>query len=135
MADGPRSLLRVAIEEETVERREQTKYTAWIRSMAAASAAVETKGADMMAKSVGLYAEQSDTLTQWIESSTKEELLAWLGWNGNDGDNLDSLHQEGIFDLREYILTLSNNGKVQNAQMTIASRNSVIRNNLPHLTL
>ena len=103
--------------------------------MAAASAAVETKGADMMAKSVGLYAEQSDTLTQWIESSTKEELLAWLGWNGNDGDNLDSLHQEGIFDLREYILTLSNNGKVQKAQMTIASRNSVIRNNLPHLTL
>ena len=54
MADGPRSLLSVAIEEETVERREQTKYTAWIRSMAAASAAVETKGADMMVKSVVL---------------------------------------------------------------------------------
>ncbi|KAF2627214.1 hypothetical protein BU25DRAFT_469657 [Macroventuria anomochaeta] len=104
MANEPRSLQSVALKEEAIERREHAKYVAWSRSLAAVSIEAQAREAEKMAKSVGLYTVASDTLMQWIDTSTKEELLAWLEKNGDERDNMDTLRHEGIFDLREYFL-------------------------------
>jgi hypothetical protein len=106
LAQGPRSLLNIALLEEAIEAREHNKYMAWSRSLHAAAEveAAAVKEAEKAAQKQGVYARPSDTLTGWIEGSTKEELLAWLERNGDSKDDMEVLRFEGIFDLREYIL-------------------------------
>lgn len=104
LAAGPRSLESVALAEEAVEQREHAKYMAYSQSQGALRDASSTAALRMKAQNTDLYIEQSDTLTRWIETSTKEELLSWLEKRGNERDDMDELRQEGIFDLRDYIL-------------------------------
>ncbi|KAJ4350710.1 hypothetical protein N0V95_004496 [Ascochyta clinopodiicola] len=108
LARGPRSLHNIAVEEERIEARDHADYMAWSRSRytsaAAAVAADATHETEKAVVSNGLYAKESDTLTTWIEESTKEELLSWIERNGNEKDDIEALRHEGIFDLRKYMM-------------------------------
>ncbi|KAF9694420.1 hypothetical protein EKO04_007670 [Ascochyta lentis] len=113
---GPRSLHSIAIEEELIEARDHAKYLAWWRSRHPITAAAAIHEAEKAARNLGLYATESDTLTSWIEGSTKEELLSWLERNGNEEDDMETLRHEGIFDLREYVTTRRSGMKAQKAR-------------------
>jgi hypothetical protein len=112
LAPGPRFLLSVVLEEVIIEKRSHAQYMAWSRSTQAIDMEAKTHETNKTAKSIMMYSEKSDTLSAWIEGSTKEGLLAWLERNRNEGDDMTTLRQESIFDLRKYIMHRSNNKKL-----------------------
>lgn len=124
--ERPRSLLSIALEEEATEKREHAKYLFWSRSTHPIPSVAQTLEAKNVAKSLALYTEQSDTLTTWIESSTKEELLAWLSRNGNENDDMDTLRHEGIFDLREYVLHKRSSRAVPKSQKSAVAKSTTL---------
>lgn len=109
MASRPRSLESIALVEEAYEQRYHAKYMEWCKSITTRTTATPMRTAGETAReTTALYSEESDTLTRWIESSTKEELLAWFAKHGTEQDDLDNLMHMGIFDLRHYIVERRN---------------------------
>lgn len=104
MVSGPRSLESIALAEEEIEMREQAEYMAFCQSRTAINDVLLTNTSMKAAKKTSSYSEPSNTLAQWLETSTKEELLSWLEKRNNTRDDMDKLRQAGIFDLRDYIL-------------------------------
>lgn len=104
LAMGPRSLESIALREEVIEKRDHARYLEWCCSRTPIGDTPAVRPLTKVNKSTDLYTEPSNTVAEWLASSTKEELLSWLQKRDNLRDNMEELRQMGIFDLREYIL-------------------------------
>jgi hypothetical protein len=102
MSKGLRSFESVAAQEAVIEKRRHAKHLAWCRSTQNVGDAVQPERTETTIDGEDLYNDCSDTLTLWLESSTKEE-LSFLKNRDKKDYAMDELRQEGIFDLREYI--------------------------------
>lgn len=121
MLEEPRSLESIALQEAVIEKRDHAKYMKWSQARVNANLSAERKEGDGTEISTDKYTEQSDTLAQWLEHSTKEELLSFLRSRNDDNDNMDDLMYEGAIDLREYILGNRNAKKTpKNAIATVS---------------
>ncbi|KAJ4379560.1 hypothetical protein N0V86_004741 [Didymella sp. IMI 355093] len=102
MSEGLQSLKSMAAQEAVIEERWHAKYLAWCRSMQNVNDAAQPKRTKTPINGKDLYNDCSDTLTQWLEISTEEE-LSFLKNPDSKDDDMDELRQEGIFNLCEYI--------------------------------
>jgi hypothetical protein len=100
---APRSLESVALEEEAIERAQHDAYTKWCASRIISVVDIRVK------KPKAAYAADivSSTLRDFINTSSKDDLLHWLRTRDSNtkGDDFSNLQFLSVLGIRDYILS------------------------------